>query len=67
MLISPHLIHIILLILFVKISNLRKSHLVPTVLIFDLIQIVLASPDDVDSVVGPVPNATIAAYADQVR
>ena len=67
MLISPHLIHIILLILFVKISNLRKSHLVPTVLIFDLIQIVLASPDDVDSVVGPVPNATIAAHADQVR
>lgn len=63
MLVPSHLIHIILLILLVQISNFWETHLVAAVLILDFIEIVLASPDDVYSVVSSVTYASVTADA----
>ena len=50
-LLSPQLLHNILVVLSVQICDLRQSHLVATILVFEVIKVVFASPYDVDSII----------------
>lgn len=49
--VSAELVQIILVISFVHVGELRKSHLITAALIFQFVQVVLASSDNIDSIV----------------
>ena len=49
--VSAQLVEIILVIGFVHVGQLRKSDLITTALIFQFIQVILASPDNIDSII----------------
>lgn len=49
--VSAQLVQIILVISFVHVGELRKSDLIATALILQFVKVILASPDDVDSIV----------------
>ena len=67
MLLSSHLLHNVLMVLPVKVRNLGKSDLISTVLIFQIIEIILASSDYIDGIVmSRGSDDAIISYADQV-
>jgi len=49
--VSAQLVEIILVISFVHVGQLRQSDLITTALIFQFIKVVLASPDNIDSII----------------
>jgi len=68
--IPPHLAHHILMVLLVQIRDLRQSDLVPRVLVFVLIQEILASSDNTNCIVpskSQIPRDIVAANTDKVR
>lgn len=51
LLVPTHLVQDVLVVLFVQVRDLRQAHLVPAVLVFNLLQVVLAPPNYVRCVV----------------
>ena len=49
--VSAQLVEIILVIGFVHVGQLRQSDLITTALIFQFIKVILASPDNIDSII----------------
>jgi len=49
--VSAQLVEIILVISFVHVGQLRKSDLITAALVFQFIQVILASPDNIDSII----------------